>query len=98
MNTDALRKLLDRVAAGELPAADAFDALKAAPPTADLDFATLDHHREWRCGHPEIVYGPGKSPDQCIAVVGELLSRGSGPVLISRVDDAQSGRSIQIGR
>ncbi len=38
----------------------------------------------------EAVYGPGKTPDQCVAIVAELLrSEGSSPVVLSRADDAQ---------
>jgi NCAIR mutase (PurE)-related protein len=33
---------------------------------------------------PEAVYGPGKSPEQCVRIVGELLTNGSGPVLLTR--------------
>ena len=43
-----------------------------------------------RQGLPEAVYGPGKSPEQCARIVGELLEHGSGPVLLTRVDDAQT--------
>ena len=42
-------------------------------PFADVDGATVDHHRHLRSGLPEAIYGPGKSPAQCVAIVGELL-------------------------
>ena len=51
--------------------------------------ARIDHHRALRQGLPEAIYGPGKSPEQCVAIVAELLDNGSGPVVITRVDDAQ---------
>jgi pyridinium-3,5-biscarboxylic acid mononucleotide synthase len=51
-----------------------------------LDFATLDLDRERRQGLPEIVYGPGKEPDQIRTIVAELLARTTGPVLVTRVD------------
>ncbi len=38
---------------------------------------------------PEAIYGPGKTPEQCARVVGELLEHGTGPVLLTRADDAQ---------
>ena len=38
---------------------------------------------------PEAVYGPGKTPEQCVRIVAELLEHGSGPVLLTRADDAQ---------
>jgi NCAIR mutase (PurE)-related protein len=42
-------------------------------PFADLGFAKVDHHRGLRQGLPEAVYGQGKTPEQCAAIVGELL-------------------------
>jgi len=89
MNEDGLRTLLDRVAAGELSAADAWESLKAVPPTAALDFATVDHHREWRCGHPEIVYGPGKTPEQAAKIAWEIAQR-AGRVFVSRATEEQA--------
>ena len=43
-------------------------------------FARVDHHRPLRQGMPEAVYGPGKTPEQCVAIVGELLQGGDDPV------------------
>ncbi|MHC4937783.1 MAG: nickel pincer cofactor biosynthesis protein LarB [Planctomycetota bacterium] len=84
-----MKELLERVASGELAAADAWEALKAAPPTAALDFATVDHHREWRCGHPEIVYGPGKSASQVAKIAWEIARR-AGRVFVSRATQEQA--------
>ncbi len=49
-----------------------------------MDFATLDHDREARQGHPEIVYGPGKSPAQAAKIAREIFRR-SRRVLVTRV-------------
>ena len=38
---------------------------------------------------PEAVYGPGKTPEQCVRIVGELLAHGTGPVLLTRASDDQ---------
>lgn len=38
---------------------------------------------------PEAVYGPGKSPEQCVRIVAELLAADSGPVLLTRADEEQ---------
>jgi NCAIR mutase (PurE)-related protein len=89
MNGDALRRLLDQVAAGELSSEAAWESLKAMPPGAAMGFATIDHHREWRCGHPEIVYGPGKAPDQVAAIAWEIAQR-SGRVFVSRATEEQA--------
>ena len=48
-----------------------------------------DSHRALRQGLPEAVYGPGKSPKQCVAIVKELLDHGSGAVVLTRVSNEQ---------
>ena len=57
---------------------DAVAALRRLP-YADLGFARVDHHRALRQGRPEAVYGPGKTPEQCAAIVAELLDAGAAP-------------------
>ena len=54
--------------------------------TDDLGFAVVDLDRERRQGLPEIVYGPGKTADEIVAIVTSLLTHCEGPVLVSRVD------------
>jgi NCAIR mutase (PurE)-related protein len=83
-----LRSMIDAVRAGELSADDAVARLRRLP-FADLGDALVDHHRALRQGAPEAVYGPGKSAEQCVRIVGELLSHGSGPVLLTRAADSQ---------
>jgi NCAIR mutase (PurE)-related protein len=51
-----------------------------------LGFATLDLDRQERQGLPEVVYGPGKLPEEIKAIVLALLERCTGPVLVTRVD------------
>lgn len=89
MDEMALRELLDAVRSGATSADDAVTQLRRLP-FADLGFARVDHHRALRQGTAETVYGPGKTPDQCAAIVAELLAQpGTSPVLLSRADDAQ---------
>jgi NCAIR mutase (PurE)-related protein len=38
---------------------------------------------------PEAVFSPGKTPEQCAAIVEELLGATAGPVLLTRADDEQ---------
>jgi pyridinium-3,5-biscarboxylic acid mononucleotide synthase len=83
MDEPALRQLLDDVASGTCPPDDAVRRLRRLP-FADIGFARVDHHRLLRQGLPEAVYGPGKTPEQCAAIVAELISDGSGPVLLTR--------------
>ena len=77
-----LRRLLEGVRAGEVPLEEAERLLKAAP-FADLGFAKVDHHRDLRHGHPEIVYAPGKTPEQAAAIAREIHGR-AGRVLVTR--------------
>ena len=83
MDPAALSALLASVAAGDVEVDDAARRL-ARLPYADLGFARVDHHRPLRQGMPEAVYGPGKTPEQCAAIVGELLAGGDEPVILTR--------------
>jgi len=89
VDESALRRLLDDVATGQVRADDAVATLRRLPFT-DVGFAKVDHHRTIRQGMAEAVYGPGKTVEQCVAIVGELLvddhspAPGSTPVLLTR--------------
>jgi len=88
MDEKALRDLIDDLTSGRTTADDVVDRLRRLP-YADVGDALVDHHRHLRQGAPEAVYGPGKSPEQCVAIVGELLAHGSGAVLVTRTTEAQ---------
>jgi pyridinium-3,5-biscarboxylic acid mononucleotide synthase len=83
MDTSSLRALIEQVASGDCEPNDAVRQLRRLPFT-DLGFARVDHHRDLRQGMPEAVYGPGKTPEHCAAIVGELLTGTTGPVLLTR--------------
>ena len=88
MDKPALERLLADVSAGTCSVEDALRQLRRLP-FADLGFARIDHHRQLRQGLPEAVYGPGKTPEQCAAIVVELLAGSGGPVLLTRADVGQ---------
>jgi NCAIR mutase (PurE)-related protein len=88
MDEAALQSLLNEVASGASSPDEVVRQLRRLP-FADLGFAKVDHHRALRQGLPEAVYGQGKTPGQCSAIVGELLSEGEGPVILTRADDVQ---------
>ena len=88
MDEASLRALIDDVTAGRASADEVVDRLRRLP-FADVGDALVDHHRHLRQGAPEAVYGPGKSPEQCVAIVAELLAHGTGPVLVTRTSDDQ---------
>ncbi|MGQ0616400.1 MAG: nickel pincer cofactor biosynthesis protein LarB [Acidimicrobiia bacterium] len=89
MEESTVRRLLEAVRRGDTSADEAVAELRRLP-FADLGYARVDHHRALRQKLPEAVYGPGKQPDQCAAIVAELLGGGSGPVVLTRADQAQA--------
>ena len=94
MDEATLRRLLEDVRSGALSADDAVAELRRLP-FADLGFARVDHHRSLRQGRPEAVYGPGKTPEQCAAIVAELLDGGTGPVLLTRASEEQARAALE---
>jgi NCAIR mutase (PurE)-related protein len=97
VNADALGSLLDAVRDGRIAPDDAVATLRRLP-YADLGFARVDHHRALRQGRAETVYGPGKTPAQCAAIVAELLAAGddAGPaIVLSRADGAQVAAALE---
>jgi pyridinium-3,5-biscarboxylic acid mononucleotide synthase len=87
MDEAAIRTLVEGLHRGDVGPDEAIRQLRRLPFT-DLGFANVDHHRALRLGRPEAVYAPGKTPAQCVAIVGELLAE-DGPVLLSRADPEQ---------
>jgi NCAIR mutase (PurE)-related protein len=79
-----LRKLLKQVRSGKLGVESALDELRTDP-VKQLGFATIDLHRAVRRGFPEVVYGPGKTPDQIVDIIAALRAAGQ-RVLVTRVD------------
>lgn len=89
MDPTTLRRLLEDVRSGTVSPDDAVAHLRRLP-FVDLGFARVDHHRPLRQGMGEAVYGPGKSPEQCAAIVAELLAEPGGPVLLTRASPEQA--------
>ena len=48
-----------------------------------------DTGREARTGQPEVIYGPGKTPEQVLAVAGALIRADVRPILVSRATAEQ---------
>jgi NCAIR mutase (PurE)-related protein len=83
MNPEALRELLAQVAAGRVSPEDAAERL-ALLPFEDLGFARVDHHRALRGGFPEVIFGPGKTVEQILAIAERIVAQG-GPLLATRL-------------
>ena len=88
MDEAALRKLIDDVRTGAVDPDAAVEQLRRLP-FAEVGDTLVDHHRALRQGMPEAIYGRGKTVEQCVAIVGELLANGVGPVLMTRADQTQ---------
>src|SRR5207248_4343561 len=86
VDREALKILLDAVAAGRLSADDAAARLRDLP-YADLGFAKVDLHRALRAGGAEAVFCPGKTPAQVVAILKTLVVDHVN-VLATRADDA----------
>ena len=83
-----LRDLLERVRSGGTTLEAAHDRLLQylrQAPFEDLGFARVDHHRGVRQGFPEVIFGPGKTPQQIAAVAARLVKAGQA-LLVTRTD------------
>ena len=82
MEVKQLRDILEKVAGGATGVEEALSRLRALP-FEQLPFATLDHHRALRCGHPEVIFCPGKTVAQVVEIATRL-GGGGGQVLATR--------------
>ncbi|MEQ9670012.1 nickel pincer cofactor biosynthesis protein LarB [Coleofasciculus sp. G2-EDA-02] len=73
----AIKSLLESVAAGEMSPAVALDKLKHFTFESVSDFAKIDHHRTLRTGFPEVIWGLGKTPDQIAQIMAAMRKRNS---------------------
>jgi NCAIR mutase (PurE)-related protein len=79
--------MLEAVAAGEVSPAAALEKLKHFDFEPVSEFARIDHHRSLRTGFPEVIWGPGKTPDQ-IAQIMEAMRDRSPVVMATRIEAA----------
>lgn len=92
MNANELKKLFDAVARRELSPDDALGKVRTAPYDHEIDgVATVDLHRQVRCGFPEVIFGQGKTDDQIMAILRTLLRHEQGG-LVTRIGQATGER------
>ena len=82
MNPDRLRSLLVDVANGSRTIDEALTDLRDLP-YEDAGVAIIDHHRAFRTGVPEVVYGAGKTPQQVALIVDRMVAR-DGRAIVTR--------------
>ena len=87
MDANRLKTLLEQVRTGEVTPDAALGQIKTLP-FEDLGFAKVDHHRSLRMGVPEVIFGPGKSPEHFVEIFDRLAGRGNS-VLATRVNEEQ---------
>jgi len=88
---DPSAAIVDALLAGELDRDGALAALAERAPTKaaieNLDWARIDHDRAQRRGFCEVIYGPGKTPEQIATIFARLAARNPN-VLCTRTDAA----------
>ncbi len=89
MDTERLEMLLRGVQAGDVSVASALDALRSLPYDSVGGFARLDTHRAVRTGQAEVVYCPGKTPEQ-VALIMQRLAEHTPRVLATRAAPEQA--------
>ncbi len=89
--------ILDALVAGEIDREQALARLAEAHREAasedrveNLEWARIDHDRARRRGFPEVIYGPGKTPEQTRELVSRLAARNPN-VLCTRTSAAAAG-------
>ena len=93
MRPEEVKELLEGMTEGSTSVDDALRALRRLP-VADMDFATLDTHRELRQGLPEAIYAEGKTTEEVIAIAARLLSDTTSPVLATRCPEATAAALV----
>ena len=94
MNRDALAHLLERLLRRETTVEEALTALRDFPFT-DLEFARPDVHRALRTGHPEVIFGEGKTATQ-IAAIADRLASSRQNVLVTRLATGQAEELVSL--
>lgn len=92
MDANRLKALLEQVRTGGVTPDAALDQIKSLP-FEDLGFAKVDHHRAVRVGVPEVIFGPGKSPEHFVEIYDRLAGRGN-TVLATRVSEEQVAAAL----
>lgn len=82
---EALKALLEEVSQGKLSSEEALSKLKYLAYEPVGNFANIDHHRSLRTGFPEVIWSPGKTPEQ-IAQIMETLRHNAAVVMATRME------------
>ena len=81
---EAIHKLLQAIATGDISPETALEKLKYLPFETLDEFAKIDHHRQLRTGFPEVIWGADKTPEQIIKIMN-AMGRDTGVVMATRI-------------
>ncbi|HTY11000.1 MAG TPA: nickel pincer cofactor biosynthesis protein LarB [Bacteroidota bacterium] len=76
MNETYLKKLLSDFKRSRISEEDALSSLQNFS-YESIGFATIDHHRQFRQGFPEVILCEGKTPQQISGIAKKIVDRGS---------------------
>lgn len=85
MNPEALQYLLESVANGQVSPVEALNKIKHFDFEPVGDFARIDHHRKLRTGFPEVIWGPGKTPEQILEII-QAMRQQHPTVMATRIE------------
>ncbi len=83
-----IRSILEKFSAGKISIEEAENLLRSSCILEIDDFVKFDLRRELRKGVPEVIFASGKSPEDLVKIINNVLSQKS-YVLISRANEEQ---------
>ncbi|MEC9308644.1 MAG: nickel pincer cofactor biosynthesis protein LarB [Chloroflexota bacterium] len=97
MDQNNLQNMLESLITGTIDIDQALIEIKNLS-YEDLGFAKIDHQRPYRTGSPEVIFGPGKTPEQISAIVLAMEAKGNS-ILVTKTDaDAFEAVSSVVSR
>ncbi len=96
MNQKQIEQTLTDVKNGTLGVEEAVQRLRHLP-FEDIGFAKVDHHRTIRCGFPEVIYSPGKTPEQIAAIFEKLVPTGQN-IMATRAEEQVFDEVVQLAK
>jgi len=75
MTPERLRTVLASLQTGDKSLEETIETLRHID-FEDVGFAKIDHHRSLRRGFPEVIFGPGKSPEQVTTIAAKMAKHG----------------------
>jgi NCAIR mutase (PurE)-related protein len=87
VENQGIEQLLESLQANKITVEETLAALRNYY-YEDIGHTKVDHHRTLRNGMPEVIYGPGKTPEQVSDIAFSLWRKGAG-VLVTRSNREQ---------